>query len=204
MDIQYRIHLNPNPKSSNKEQKAHIRPVAPDSTSTAELCEVLSQRCTLTGPDIKCVLDALSEIIPEYLGNNTNVHLDGLGTFSLSIKGDVSRDVKREQLKVKNARVRTILFKPEKHMTDYFKNAHFKEGDFLPSQDIDETVIEEKLTEFFSRRRSIRFGEFKKLLVLNRYNTNQLLNSLIEQGALVRDGRGSGTVYIPLPGYFGV
>ena len=204
MDIHYKIQQSPHPKTSDREHKAHIRPISTDTVTTTQLCEVLSQRCTLTGPDIKCVLDALSEIIPEYLNNNTTVHLDGLGFFSLSITGDVSRDEKRKRMKVDNARVRSILFKPEKRMIDYFQNVHFKEGTYLASHEIDDSVIEEKLTEFFSRRHSIRSGELCNLLVLNKYDGRRLLKRLTEQGALVSDGRGSGTVYIPLPGHFGV
>ncbi|MCR5821242.1 MAG: HU family DNA-binding protein [Bacteroidaceae bacterium] len=202
MAIQYRIQMTPSPKGSKEQRNAHIRPVTSGVIGTQQVCEEIAYKCTLTKPDIVAVLTALSEVLQSQLSQNHSVHLDGLGTFSLSLKGKVEADKKRKQLRVKNPRVRSVLFKSEGQLVDSFADEDFKEGTYLPNKPIDEAVVQEKLTTYFSQHRSLRYSELRNLLVLNEYDTRNLLKRLVEKGSLKREGRGGATVYLPVPGHF--
>ena len=110
MAIQYRIQLTPTPKGSKKQQRAHIRPVTTGITGTYQVCEQISYKCTLTNPDIVAVLTALSEVLQSELAQNHSVHLDGLGTFSLSLKGEVVKDESRKRLQVKDSSIPSVIW----------------------------------------------------------------------------------------------
>ena len=203
MNIRYRIQQNPNPEPGQEAKGAHIRAITEGAVSTERLCEEISLQCTLTGTDVKSVLDALKGQILLHLSRNNTVHLDGLGTFSLSVKGKIVAENKRKHLIVKDPRVRSVLFRPERQLIDYFANAHFKHGTYLPGQKIDEAYINEKLTEFFAEKSSLRISELRTLLTLNIYDARKLLAKFLDEGALKREGRKGSSVYIPLPGHFG-
>lgn len=202
MAIQYRIQLTPTPKGSKKQQRAHIRPVTTGITGTYQVCEQISYKCTLTNPDIVAVLTALSEVLQSELAQNHSVHLDGLGTFSLSLKGEVVKDESRKRLQVKDPHVRSVLFNPERHLVDSFSREPFAEGLYLPNKPIDDAFVQEKLTEHFSQYSTLRYSELRHLLVLNEYDTRNLLKRLVENGSLKREGKGGATVYVPTPGHF--
>lgn len=79
--------------------------LAPEMT-LKQIVDQIADRCTLTGSDIKAVLDALMTIIKRSLANGSPVRLGDLGSFrpSISGKGSVSAD-KCTASTVKKARV---------------------------------------------------------------------------------------------------
>ncbi|MBP3774036.1 MAG: HU family DNA-binding protein [Bacteroidaceae bacterium] len=106
------------------ENAMHVRPVSNQTIDTQALAERIQRSSTATVGDVKLVLDALSVAVKQELLNGNKVHIDGLGYFSVSMKGTV-RQGKAGKLKLKEASVRSILFKPEKQYVQQFAEAKF-------------------------------------------------------------------------------
>ena len=93
----------------------HVRTVDHDTVDTETLIKRIQQGTTLTIPDLKGAISALSQEITHHLKEGRKVYLEGLGYFSLSIDGEVVTD-KNDKLHLKNPRVRTVKFLPEEQM----------------------------------------------------------------------------------------
>ena len=68
--------------------------------------DLIADRCTLTGSDIKAVLDALMVVIKRNLANGSPVRLGDLGSFRPSVSGKGTEDASKcGASSVKKARV---------------------------------------------------------------------------------------------------
>ena len=72
----------------------------------------LQERCSLTETDVKAVLDALSHVVGQELGDGRQVHLDGIGYFHPTLKciEGVTAETKRKNTKV---RLKGIKFRAD-------------------------------------------------------------------------------------------
>ena len=88
------------------ELKYYAIPVRAGLLTTRQLAKVISERCTLTEPDILATLSALSNVMEEYLALGYHVKMDGIGRFSLSItNAGVDEPEKLTASRVKSKRI---------------------------------------------------------------------------------------------------
>ena len=79
------------------------------------ISEMISDRSTLSSPDIIAVLYAFAEIVPELLLDNYSVHLPPLGIFSLSLKSKVQNTP--EEVKAGSVSEIRMQFRPDKEIS---------------------------------------------------------------------------------------
>ena len=84
MSIKYRMYQD-NRKNSKRKGYWYARAVSPDVVGVKELSQRISERCTVTEPDILAVISALVFEMNQLLKGGNRVKLDGLGTFRVSI-----------------------------------------------------------------------------------------------------------------------
>ena len=72
----------------------------------------IQERCSLTETDVTAVLDALSHVLGQELGDGRQVHLDGIGYFHPTLKciEEVTAETKRQNTKV---RLKGIKFRAD-------------------------------------------------------------------------------------------
>lgn len=92
----------------------HVRALESETVEAPTLFERIEQRSTLTQADMKGALSALVAGIAEALKDGNRVHLEGLGHFSVSIKGKVVT-TEDGALRLDKAGVRSILFRPDRY-----------------------------------------------------------------------------------------
>ena len=87
------------------------------------LCKRISDKCSLTGADVKAVMEAMVKEFELELLSGSNIKFGDLGTFSASITSDVVED--KEDLKPSMVRVKTVTFLPSTRVKQIMRQAKF-------------------------------------------------------------------------------
>ena len=72
--------------TSGKEQQSCARVISKGTMRMEDICEYLSDSCSLTSADVKGAIEALTTYIGRNLSNGYCVELEGLGHFSPALK----------------------------------------------------------------------------------------------------------------------
>ena len=106
MAITIKPALRKNPQDKDAAAKYYAQVVLAPEMKQKQIVEQIADRCTLTGSDIKAVLDALMVVIKRNLANGTPVRLGDLGSFRPSVSGKGTEEAaKCGASTVKKARV---------------------------------------------------------------------------------------------------
>ena len=106
MAIQIKSALRKNPQDKAAAAKYYPTVVLSQEMTQKQIVEQIADRCTLTGSDIKAVLDALMTVIKRSLANGSPVRLGDLGSFRPSVSGRGIEDASKFGANtVKKARV---------------------------------------------------------------------------------------------------
>lgn len=92
MAIQIKSALRKNPQDKAAAAKYYPTVVLAPELTQRQIVEEIADRCTLTGSDIKAVLDALMTVIKRNLANGSPIRLGDLGSFRPSISGKGNED----------------------------------------------------------------------------------------------------------------
>lgn len=104
--------------------KYYAIPVRTGVISTHKLAKIISERCTLTEPDMVAALSALSQVLEEYLLQGYHVKLDNIGRFSLSVTSDGME--MPEQVTASHVNAKKICFMADKELKQQLGNVEFK------------------------------------------------------------------------------
>ncbi len=105
------------------EKKYYARAWKRQKMSINSLCELIAERSTFSGADVKGVVAAFTEMIPELLKKGYTVDLEGLGIFSISIKSRAEKsynDVTKRSITGSQ-----INFRPSPRLKNEIKKAEF-------------------------------------------------------------------------------
>lgn len=106
MAITIKAALRKNPQDKDAAGKYYAQVVLAPEMTQRQIIEQIADRCTLTGSDIKAVLDSLMTVIKRNLANGCPIRLGDLGSFRPSISGTGIEDAtKCGANTVKKARV---------------------------------------------------------------------------------------------------
>ncbi|MBQ7496169.1 MAG: hypothetical protein IJT75_10570 [Bacteroidaceae bacterium] len=148
-------------------------------------------------------LDDLQRVMLHEMEKGSAVSLPGIGTFRLSLKGEV--EVRDGNYHGRDVRVGGINFQPDRELLS--KALKFKVDQVPCGQafDTDDDDIDQRLTTLFAdhdivTHRDIRFA-FEETLTPHRITA--LLQRLVAEGRLLREGRGCQTRYRAAAGQFG-
>ena len=112
MAIHFEWYENPVPPNQPDEKKLHARITYNGKIGTDYVRRKIQERCSLTETDVTAVLDALSHVLGQELGDGRQVHLDGIGYFHPTLKciEEVTAETKRKNTKV---RLKGIKFRAD-------------------------------------------------------------------------------------------
>ncbi len=157
----------------------------------------------MTASNLIFALGELQRIMLHEFKLGNAVTLPGIGTFRLSLKGEV--ETVNGNFHGRNVRVDGLLFKADRELT---KAVEAIPVDQVPLGQIvtaDDEKVEELLTELFSKNETITHKKvfFAFEGVLTPHRVTSLLARLTRESRLVREGSGSQTCYRAVPGNFG-
>jgi predicted histone-like DNA-binding protein len=87
MSLKYRPVRKLNPAKRDEPPLYFPNPVFTGRVTTRTVAKAIADRTSLSTTDTIAVLDACSDVIPEFLLRGATVSLNNLGTFRLSMKG---------------------------------------------------------------------------------------------------------------------
>ena len=114
MSIKYKMYQLNNTKSKYHKYW-YARTAYMGTIGTRQLAVRISDRCTVTEPDILAVLSALVSEMSHNLQNGMRIKLDGFGTFKLAISSTGSKE-RKDFVAAKQIRCPHVLFQPETHV----------------------------------------------------------------------------------------
>ena len=149
----------------------------------------------LTKGELLSALDVLTRVMVHEMKMGNAVKLPGLGTFRLSLKGEI--EVKQGNYHGKDVHVDGLLFEPDRKLLDEVCDIEVDQvpvGNMFRTED---TEVEQRLAALFAEQETITnqdvFYAFELKLTRRRITT--LLSRLVREGKLIREGRGSQTRY---------
>lgn len=145
--------------------------------------------------ELMSALDVLTRVMVHEMKLGNAVKLPGLGTFRLSLKGEI--EVKQGNYHGKDVHVDGLLFEPDRKLLDEVCDIEVDQvpvGNMFRTED---TEVEQRLEALFSQQETITNQDvyYAFDLLLTRRRVTMLLSRLVREGKLIREGHGGQTRY---------
>ena len=203
MAIHFEWYENPVPPNRPDEKKLHARITYNGKVGTDYVRRKIQERCSLTETDVTAVLDALSHVLGQELGDGRQVHLDGIGYFHPTLKciEEVTAETKRKNTKV---RLKGIKFRADQVLKNEIGAIKAKPlGLNEHSQKLSDKEIDRRLTSYFSTHQFLTRESFQVLCGMMRSTAQLHIRLLRSEGKLENVGKLNQPIYVPCTGYYG-
>lgn len=203
MAILFDWYENPVSPDKPKKKRFHPRIIANGQTDTDELRSRIQSRCTLNEIDVAAVLDALSQVMGEELGQGRQVHLDGIGYFypTLTATEEISANTPRRNTKVK---LKGIQFRSDQKLKSSVGHIQLKQMKRnAHSPKLSEVEIDMRLKTYFIDHQIMQRSDFQDVTGMVRSTAMIHIRRLRKEGKLLNIGIPSQPIYVPAPGYYG-
>ncbi|MCC8198622.1 MAG: HU family DNA-binding protein [Tannerellaceae bacterium] len=198
MSIKYDLFENP-PRAGKKEEGwLHARPVIQGTLRTERLIRSISESCTLTGADVKGVLESLSERLCYGLSNSYNVYLEGIGTFSVTLKSKPVKD--KKEIRSASVEFKNVEFRPDPRLKRKLQLADMSR--VAPKEKratFEGKERRERLWGYILTHHSINVTTAMAINHANHKKTKEDLLFLVEKGLVKELHHGNAKIYIRNP-----
>ena len=195
MSIQYDLFKNP-PKADKEEKEPwlHARPVVIHTVRTEEMAHIIEGTSSFSSADVRGVLHAVSDRLYACLSNSQNVHLEGIGTFSVSLK---SRPVQsKKDLRSPSVAFKDINFRPDPKMKARFRRAKIERRDSDEKKVYTPNERQERILEYIEQHESINQTIASQLNQCSSAKTKKDLARLLAQRRIRSIACGRRQLYI--------
>ena len=173
--------------------------VVPVCTETVDAVEFQSSSSrlptVLPKSELLAALDTIQRVMIHELEQGNAVTLPGIGTFRVTVKGDI--EVKGGSYHGKNVRVDGLNFRPDRELLKKVQGFEVSQVPLGQAIQAEGTDIEARLAELFASKETITHKDvsiaFEQTLSYSRICS--LLSRLVKEGRLVREGKGAQTRY---------
>lgn len=145
--------------------------------------------------ELQAALSLLQSVMLHEFRNGNAVTLPGIGTFRLSLKGDI--EIKDGNLHGRDVRVDGLLFRPDRELMSKVRRFEVDQMPFGWEFRTEEPGIEARIFELFAHQDFITHKDiaaaFEQTLTRNRITS--LLGRLVRSGRLIREGKGAQARY---------
>lgn len=186
MSANYRLVRNPNPRpeASGELQPLHPRLVSNGTIHTNDLIAKASARSSFSSADMKGVLQLFHEMIADYLMSGYNVELEGIGTFSISLKSRPTMD--KKEIRAESIHFKDVKYRSSKKLRDCLKTmpvfrAEYEESD---KNYVSAKECEERLFRYLDTHPYILSKEYMSLCRCRKTKATTDLRKLVESGRL--------------------
>ena len=200
--IQFDFYKNPSKAVENKGAEYHVRINNNVTINMKTLIERLQRETTVTDVDIVAVLTGVKTIITDELSHGNVVSLDGICKLEPILgkrNGYINGKENGSEIEIKNVRVRPYK-SLVKEIRDKQKPCSLNR--VKHSATLDDTQIEERLTQYFKENDYINRQQIENLFGLTRYKATILLKQLVEEKKLIHPGNSKDSLYYPAKGHY--
>ena len=156
--------------------------------STEEFANQLSINESISLSNVKAVLNAFGSELLKHLCNGHNVKIDGLGTFSLGVSGNVT--MKGSKASIRNIHLTKINLLADKSVAQLLKYTKLEAIGDVPQHKaiISIDKAKEIMEELLTTNEVIYASDFADRAHVSTYNANKILKQLVSEGSLIRSG----------------
>lgn len=190
--IHYAVHPTPM-KPGEIVQTYHVRQVLKTTVRTRELAEHVSKHDIISVGLFEMVMDILKREMAEQLLSGHDLHLDGIGRFSLQLgtkkqKGEDGRwhtktYLHPDDLTARELLVEGISFVPDKAMLTRLKEdvlTFIREKESY-QQEVSRSKLLKTLADYCQVHGSFSRTTFQRLFGVSRYRAQQMLDDLVSE-----------------------
>lgn len=123
MSIEYDLFSNP-PKEGEEKPFLHAKAISYRTIGTRELADLIAKNTTFSSADIKGALEAISNQLIAALSNSHNVHLDGIGTFSITLKNKPVKE--KKDIRSASVSFKNISFRADAELKKQFRGVEIE------------------------------------------------------------------------------
>lgn len=189
MAIRYSLYETPSSAEEN-EGKVHARAISSDTIRMEEICEIITERSSLSSADVKAVLDSFVWLLRTRLSYGYNVELEELGFFSPSLK-TTQKENGKGKVKVTVDGINFRCSKKLKKSLAYTKLTKKKR-----EADRDEEARRNILMRHLADNPHISKRTYAAITGCSRYRADQDMRMYEEEGLLKRVGYPNQGIYV--------
>ncbi|GHU59388.1 hypothetical protein FACS189411_16140 [Bacteroidia bacterium] len=189
MSAIYNLFKNPNPKTGDdkKNDRIHARLVNQNIIRIEHLVELVSNFTSFSSGDVKGVLAALRQVMVITLKSGGIVELEGLGTFSISLKS-ISATTEKEVTPSK-VRFKKLVFRCAKDLRKEFRGMNFERADEASRLDTYPAETRKaNILQYIEKHNTISSAQCQNENKCTKYLALKDLKSLYEEGKIIRLG----------------
>lgn len=181
MSILYDFFRNANSIDSTRELY-HPRPTHSQTIDTERLVNELREISGLSSSAVTAVLHGLNQALVRHLSEGDNVHIDGIGSFSISLTAPETTSP--SATRASSIKIKSVNFRCDKELRDEVsQRATFVRDRFkTQSPEIKEADLIKQVAEYFKTNRSMTRQQFMNHTGLNHSTAIRRLSMLREQG----------------------
>lgn len=194
MGARYDLYENPPQEGDEGKRKLHARIVPWGTKTSDDIIDEASSRSTFSTGDLVGALDLLTEVLANSLACGYNVELKGLGAFSLSLS---CREVdKKEEIHSQSIHLKNVNFRASTELKERVgRRLTFERSDEKRPSALAPEHRLENLKRYLKTHRFITRNQYIYITGCSPAKALNDLNAYIEQGILVREGKGANTFY---------
>lgn len=194
MPAHYSLFKNPAGKDNDRETTLHARLVNQRMIDTETLISLISEATSFTSADVKGVLEVLKKQLAFHLKLGSIVEIEGIGTFSVSVKCPPLTEEKA--IKPKLVEFNKVVFRCSKELRNSLKQMKVERAD--EKSRINGLTSEERkanILNYLERNATLSSSSCCGLNSCSKYMALKDLNELLEEGRITRLGARSNAQY---------
>ena len=158
---------------------------------------------SLSSGELTHALGDLQRVMLHELEKGNAVNLPGIGTFRLSLKGEI--EMKDGNYHGRDVHVAGINFQPDRELLSKVQTFEVCQTPYGQAFHTEEDDIEQRLTALFATHDSVTHKDVRFAFdwTLTPHRVSSLLKRLVSEGRLIRIGTGCQSRYRPASGHFG-
>ena len=148
-------------------------------------------------------LNDIQRVMIHEMAKGNAINLPGIGTFRLSLKGEV--EIKDGFYHGRDVRVSGINFQPDQELLSKVLRFEVDQEPYGQAFDTEEAEINEHFTALFANLDTVTHKDVRLAFdwTLTPHRVSSLLQRLVNEGRLLREGTGCQTRYRAATGHFG-
>lgn len=194
MSASYKLVRMPDPTKSGIIRPLHPRFVPNSTVTTDTLMEVIVSRSSFSSADVKGVLQLLQDTLASHLMMGFSVKLEGIGTFSVSLKGRPVMD--KKEIRSESIHFKDVKFRSSKALRVRLKAMPVYRSEVKERESFTLEECEKRLLWYLENRKPFITGRiYQALNHCGKTKAAAELKHFRQKGIITRQGYGPTTFY---------
>ena len=195
MSIEYDLFTNPLREGEEK-PTLHARAINIQTVNTDKLAETIEGMSTFTVADIKGAIKAIGERLCFFLSNSQSVHLEGIGTFSVTLKCK-QQVVNKKDIRSASIEFKNVEFRADPELKKRLRNARIERREGTSNKKSYNSDIRQKpILWYIKNYGSINQSVAASLNQCTRQKAKADLEQLLEDNQIQKNWCGKRAFYV--------